>query len=90
MELLGRSVRAETAAKVWCVVCGVQLQLATDTHFTRCYRNFGPLANLPYVLDGETVVSQSNACLVYLAGRFGALHPPSPLTVLIYLRLKPK
>ena len=50
MELLGRSVRAETAAKVWCVVCGVQLQLATDTHFTRCYRNFGPLANLPYVL----------------------------------------
>jgi glutathione S-transferase len=49
-----------------------------------------PFANLPYVLDGETVVSQSNACLVYLAGRFGALHPPSPLTVLICLRLKPK
>lgn len=30
-----------------------------------------PLINLPYVLDGEKVVSQSNACLAYLARRLG-------------------
>ena len=32
-----------------------------------------PLANLPYLIDGKTVISQSNACLIYLADRFGLL-----------------
>jgi glutathione S-transferase/dienelactone hydrolase len=30
-----------------------------------------PLINLPYVIDGEMVVSQSNACLAYLGRRLG-------------------
>ena len=29
--------------------------------------------NLPYVLDGERVVSQSNACLIYLGEKFGMM-----------------
>ncbi len=28
-----------------------------------------PLVNLPYVVDGEVVVSQTNACLAYLGRR---------------------
>jgi len=31
------------------------------------------LMNLPYVVDGDIVVSQSNACLVYLGEKFGLL-----------------
>ena len=30
-----------------------------------------PLINLPYVVDGEVVVSQSNACLSYLGRKLG-------------------
>jgi len=30
-----------------------------------------PLANLPYIQDGDIVVCQSNACLQYLGDRFG-------------------
>jgi len=30
-----------------------------------------PLANLPYVQDGDVVVTQSNACLTYLGRKFG-------------------
>jgi len=30
-----------------------------------------PLMNLPYVVDGDVVVSQSNACMSYLARKFG-------------------
>ena len=30
-----------------------------------------PLANLPYVIDGENVVCQSNACFLYLGDKFG-------------------
>ena len=29
--------------------------------------------NLPYIVDGDVVVSQSNACLVYLGEKFGLL-----------------
>ena len=29
-----------------------------------------PLMNLPYVIDGETVITQSNACLLYLGRKF--------------------
>merc|ERR1719265_557741 len=29
-----------------------------------------PLANLPYILDGDTVVVQSNACMIYLGDKF--------------------
>lgn len=32
-----------------------------------------PFVNLPYVIDGDSVIAQSNACLVYLANRFGLL-----------------
>eukprot|EP01045_Picozoa_sp_COSAG04_P020004 COSAG04_NODE_2002_length_5029_cov_5.314604_2_plen_185_part_00 len=32
-----------------------------------------PLANLPYVIDGDTVVTQSNACFAYLGEKFGLL-----------------
>jgi len=32
-----------------------------------------PLINLPYVKDGETIVTQSNACLLYLARKFNLL-----------------
>ena len=31
------------------------------------------LMNLPYIVDGDVVVSQSNACLVYLGEKFGLL-----------------
>eukprot|EP01102_Stenamoeba_stenopodia_P021890 TRINITY_DN893_c0_g7_i1.p1 TRINITY_DN893_c0_g7~~TRINITY_DN893_c0_g7_i1.p1 ORF type:complete len:236 (-),score=52.42 TRINITY_DN893_c0_g7_i1:61-768(-) len=30
-----------------------------------------PLMNLPYVIDGDRVVTQSNACLLYLGRKFG-------------------
>eukprot|EP00992_Anisonema_acinus_P013447 TRINITY_DN8740_c0_g1_i2.p1 TRINITY_DN8740_c0_g1~~TRINITY_DN8740_c0_g1_i2.p1 ORF type:complete len:254 (+),score=66.51 TRINITY_DN8740_c0_g1_i2:59-763(+) len=30
-----------------------------------------PLMNLPYVIDGDVVVTQSNACLLYLGRKFG-------------------
>ena len=30
-----------------------------------------PLANLPYVIDGDKVVCQTNSCMVYLAEKFG-------------------
>ena len=29
-----------------------------------------PLMNLPYVIDGETVITQSNACFLYLGRKF--------------------
>ncbi len=29
------------------------------------------LVNLPYIIDGDFVVSQSNACCVYLGRKFG-------------------
>jgi len=32
-----------------------------------------PLANLPYIIDGDTVVTQSNACMTYLGKKFGLL-----------------
>jgi glutathione S-transferase len=32
-----------------------------------------PLANLPFVIDGDVVVTQSNACLTYLAGKLGLM-----------------
>jgi glutathione S-transferase len=30
-----------------------------------------PLANLPYLIDGDTTVCQTNACFLYLGDRFG-------------------
>ena len=30
-----------------------------------------PLVNLPYILDGDVLVSQSNACLIYLGKKIG-------------------
>ncbi len=30
-----------------------------------------PLINLPYVLDGDIIVSQTNACFSYLGRKFG-------------------
>lgn len=30
-----------------------------------------PLANLPYLIDGDTCVCQTNACFLYLGDRFG-------------------
>jgi len=30
-----------------------------------------PLMNLPYVVDGDRVITQSNACLLYLGRKFG-------------------
>mmetsp|Transcript_143208 Transcript_143208/g.249771 ORF Transcript_143208/g.249771 Transcript_143208/m.249771 type:complete len:243 (+) Transcript_143208:72-800(+) len=30
-----------------------------------------PIANLPYLIDGDVVVTQSNACFLYLGDRFG-------------------
>jgi len=32
-----------------------------------------PLANLPYIEDGDLIVTQSNACLLYLGNKFGLL-----------------
>lgn len=32
-----------------------------------------PLINLPYVIDGDRVISQSNACMMYLARKFSLL-----------------
>jgi glutathione S-transferase len=34
-------------------------------------KNINPLVNLPYVMDGDVVVSQSNACMVYLGRKLG-------------------
>ena len=36
------------------------------------------LINLPYIIDGDTVISQSNACLSYLGRKYG-LWGDSPL-----------
>lgn len=33
------------------------------------------LANLPYIIDGDTVVTQSNSCLLYLGKRLGIDQP---------------
>ena len=33
------------------------------------------MANLPYIVDGETVVTQSNSCLVYLGQKLGIDKP---------------
>merc|ERR1719245_2643824 len=30
-----------------------------------------PLANLPYIVDGDVCVCQTNACFLYLGDRFG-------------------
>jgi len=32
-----------------------------------------PFANLPFVVDGDTVITQSNACMDYLGNKFGLL-----------------
>jgi hypothetical protein len=32
-----------------------------------------PLANLPYIEDGDMVICQSNACLLYLGDKLGLL-----------------
>jgi len=34
------------------------------------YQLKNPLINLPFIVDGETVVTQSNACLLYLGRKF--------------------
>jgi len=34
-------------------------------------KEINPLVNLPYIIDGTLVVSQSNACLSYLGKKFG-------------------
>lgn len=34
-------------------------------------KNVNPLVNLPYVMEGDVVVSQTNACLTYLGRRLG-------------------
>jgi glutathione S-transferase len=33
-------------------------------------KQLNPLINLPFVIDGEVVVTQSNACLAYLGRKF--------------------
>jgi len=34
-------------------------------------KNINPLVNLPYVMDGDVIVSQSNACFSYLGRKLG-------------------
>jgi nucleoside diphosphate kinase len=36
-----------------------------------CVKNRNPLANLPYIEDGDVIVTQSNACITYLATKLG-------------------
>jgi glutathione S-transferase len=47
-----------------------------------------PLANLPYVLDGEKVISQSLACLVYLGEKWGLMGADPSLTLQILTEIK--
>lgn len=36
-------------------------------------KQLNPLINLPYVVDGDVVVTQSNACMAYLGRKFGMM-----------------
>lgn len=41
-----------------------------------------PLINLPYIIDGDQIISQSNACLSYLGRKFGLWgNTPSEISV---------
>ena len=47
--------------------------LADPRHCHMHVQTKNALANLPYVIDGETVVTQSNACLLYLGRKLGLM-----------------
>ena len=36
-------------------------------------KQLNPLINLPYLIDGDVIVSQSNACFTYLGRKFDML-----------------
>ena len=42
-------------------------------------KEINPLANLPFLVDGDVIISQSNACLMYLGRKLGEPRPPLPL-----------
>eukprot|EP00667_Euglena_gracilis_P019610 EG_transcript_21029 len=64
--------------RMMCEYAGVEY---TDTQFEDvpswfhqakpALKELNPLVNLPYIRDGEEVVSQSNACFLYLGTRLG-------------------
>lgn len=60
----------------------IDIDLLRDEHKSASFLALNPLGQVPVIEDGDTVVSDSNAILVYLAERYGAPHwlvPDAPV-----------